>query len=110
MYRGVHGGYWALINDDLKSFGVTIHFVDNGVDTGNIIAQSTIIPSKKDCFVTYPLLQLNFGIKLLKNNLRDVINGNDNKINNNVVSSVSNQYFHPTIFSYLYYLITKGVK
>jgi folate-dependent phosphoribosylglycinamide formyltransferase PurN len=57
MYRGVHGGYWALWNDDPDNFGVTIHVVDPGVDTGQPLRQIRVLPSEGDTFVTYPLLQ-----------------------------------------------------
>jgi hypothetical protein len=33
-YRGAHGGYWALLNNDPRHCGVTIHVVDPGIDTG----------------------------------------------------------------------------
>ena len=38
FYRGRNILNWALINDE-KEFGITIHFVDEGVDTGDIILQ-----------------------------------------------------------------------
>lgn len=37
-YRGRNILNWALINDE-KEFGITIHYVDEGIDTGNIILQ-----------------------------------------------------------------------
>ncbi len=57
-YRGVHGGYWALAQDDRAMCGVTIHLVSPGVDTGDILAQRTIEPTSADNFATYPHLQL----------------------------------------------------
>ena len=30
---------WVLINDE-KEFGITVHYVDDGVDTGDIIVQT----------------------------------------------------------------------
>ena len=38
-YRGRNILNWALINGE-KEFGVTVHFVDVGIDTGDIIAQT----------------------------------------------------------------------
>jgi methionyl-tRNA formyltransferase len=38
MYRGVHGGYWALASRDPGNCGVTVHKVDKGIDTGSIFA------------------------------------------------------------------------
>ncbi|GAA0353728.1 methionyl-tRNA formyltransferase [Bowmanella denitrificans] len=40
FYRGRNVLNWALINNE-SEFGVTVHFVDDGIDTGDIILQST---------------------------------------------------------------------
>ena len=37
-YRGRNVLNWALINDE-KEFGITVHYVDEGVDTGDILLQ-----------------------------------------------------------------------
>jgi methionyl-tRNA formyltransferase len=39
FYRGRNVLNWVLINDE-KEFGITVHYVDDGVDTGDIIIQS----------------------------------------------------------------------
>jgi len=38
--RGKHYNFWAIVEQ--APFGVTLHCVDSGVDTGNIITQSNI--------------------------------------------------------------------
>jgi methionyl-tRNA formyltransferase len=38
FYRGRNILNWALINDELE-FGITVHYVDEGIDTGDIILQ-----------------------------------------------------------------------
>lgn len=38
--RGKHYNFWALVEQ--TPFGVTLHRVDTGIDTGDILAQSTI--------------------------------------------------------------------
>ena len=38
--RGKHYNFWALVEQ--APFGVTLHRVDSGVDTGDIVAQATI--------------------------------------------------------------------
>lgn len=40
FYRGRNILNWALMNDE-KEFGITVHYVDDGVDTGDIILQRT---------------------------------------------------------------------
>ena len=39
-YRGRNILNWVLINDE-NEFGITVHYVDEGIDTGDIIKQST---------------------------------------------------------------------
>lgn len=107
MYRGVHGAYWALVNNDIENSGVTVHFVDEGIDTGNIINQSQVVPTSKDNFSTYPLLQLASGIKMLISAVENYFNGN---IETLTAKGESKLYSHPTIWSYLYYRVTRKVK
>lgn len=40
FYRGRNVLNWVLINDE-KEFGITVHYVDEGIDTGDIILQET---------------------------------------------------------------------
>ena len=108
-YRGVHGAYWALINNDLLNQGVTLHYVDSGVDTGLIIAQHRVDISGYN-FVTYPLIQLGEGLELLIKFLDNKLNGNNYTFSDYSVNLDSRQYFHPTIWFYLYNSWFKGIK
>lgn len=47
FYRGRNVLNWALINDE-KEFGITIHYIDVGIDTGDIILQETFPITEKD--------------------------------------------------------------
>jgi methionyl-tRNA formyltransferase len=38
--RGKHYNFWALVEE--APFGVSLHFVDEGIDSGDIVAQKTI--------------------------------------------------------------------
>jgi folate-dependent phosphoribosylglycinamide formyltransferase PurN len=108
QYRGVHGAYWALVNNDKENCGVTVHLVDEGIDTGDLIKQSIINVTVQDNFVTYPFLQIGVGIELLE----DVIN----QINNDKLkyyrkeNTKSNLFTHPTFTEYLYNYFTKNIK
>jgi methionyl-tRNA formyltransferase len=97
-YRGVHGGYWALVNNDFANCGVTIHFVDAGIDTGSVIAQQTILPTKQDNFTTYPLLQLAAGLPFLHKAITDI---SSNTITTSKGTAESALWTHPTIGQYL---------
>lgn len=43
-YRGTFSEFWQASRGDLGSAGVTIHFIDEGVDTGDIVAQKSSNP------------------------------------------------------------------
>lgn len=51
FYRGRNILNWALINDE-KEFGITVHYIDAGIDTGDIIAQKTFPITDKDTYET----------------------------------------------------------
>jgi methionyl-tRNA formyltransferase len=101
-YRNVHGAYWALVNNDLENCGVTVHEVDRGIDTGNIIYQKKIEITNRDNFSTYPLLQLAEGIIYLKRTLSDIFSNNVSFKKNNLESKI---WHHPTLAQYLYHRI-----
>ncbi len=106
-YRNVHGAYWALVNNDAENCGVTVHLVDPGIDTGNIIYQKKIPVTLKDNFVTYPFLQLAEGIILLKKALPDIIANQVKFQKNNLESKL---WYHPTIWQYIFYRIVHNKK
>ena len=107
MYRGVHGGYWALVNDDKNNCGVTIHLVNDGIDTGNILYQKKISPAIKDNFVTYPLLQTAAALELLTRAIKDALEG---QLQPQVAAGPSALWYHPTIGQYIYNRIFRKVK
>jgi methionyl-tRNA formyltransferase len=51
FYRGRNILNWVLINDE-KEFGITVHFVDDGIDTGDIILQRTFEITDEDNYKT----------------------------------------------------------
>jgi methionyl-tRNA formyltransferase len=51
FYRGRNILNWVLINDE-KEFGITVHFVDEGIDTGDIILQEIFPITDKDNYST----------------------------------------------------------
>ncbi|MCA0432162.1 MAG: formyl transferase [Proteobacteria bacterium] len=97
-YRGAHGAYWALHENDRDHCGVTVHFVDEGIDTGNIIGQATIDPQPADSFVTYPFLQTAAALPILRNAIAALRSG---KIETSATSGPSAVWYHPTIWEYI---------
>lgn len=106
-YRGVHGGYWALANDDRERCGVTVHLVDEGVDTGGVLYQARIEVEEEDNFATYPVLQLAAALPLMKAALRDAAEGT---LAPRAGEGPSKQWYHPTLWGYLAMRRRRGVK
>lgn len=106
LYRGVHGGYWALANDDREHCGVTVHLVDAGIDTGTVLGQARIFPTERDTFVTYPLLQLAAGLPILVDAVRAAqasrVEARDGAVGK------SRLWSHPTITQYVRGLLRNG--
>ena len=98
-YRGVHGGYWSLWNNDQENFGVTLHCVDEGVDTGRILTQHKIAPEPTDNFASYPLLQQAASFGGLEDLLEAIRKG---KPLNELARSPDEgrQWTHPTLIEY----------
>ena len=51
FYRGRNILNWALINDE-KEFGITVHYFDEGIDTGDIILQEVYSITDEDSYAT----------------------------------------------------------
>jgi methionyl-tRNA formyltransferase len=51
FYRGRNILNWALINDE-KEFGITVHYVDEGIDTGDILIQRCYPITDDDDYAT----------------------------------------------------------
>lgn len=108
QYRGVHGGYWALVQNDVANCGVTVHLVDKGVDTGAVLYQARIQTTSKDNFITYPYLQFGEGIPLVLRSVEDALH---NKLNPVVPSGNKGKlWYHPTIGQYLYHRLFRNKK
>lgn len=105
-YRGMNGGYWAHAKGDAENFGITVHLVDNGVDTGKIISFKRLTATTRDNFTTYPLLQAAAARNLLIAAVEDALEG---RLETTEVPLASRQWFHPTIWNYFWVGLRKGV-
>lgn len=97
-YRGAHGGYWALYNNDAANFGTTIHLVDTGVDTGGVLKYIFAKPDKADNFTTYPIIQVAEGIRVLPEVINDFINSKHTVTTQEAKGKL---YQQPAIWQYL---------
>ena len=99
LYRGVHGAYWALANNDRRHCGVTVHAIDKGIDTGGILQQDLIEPGPTDNFITYPYLQFEKAMQLIKTTVPRIMEEKVSFIP--APPGVSKLWYHPTIWQYI---------
>ncbi|MHC1770507.1 MAG: formyltransferase family protein [Flexilinea sp.] len=110
-YRGMYTSAWPILNNETLT-GVTLHRIDRGIDTGDIIDQQpfpiTFTDTGKDLYEKY----LRFGTDLVKKNFTNLLTGNfilkaQNKFDASYYSRKSIDYrnliidlYQPSIFVY----------
>ena len=105
-YRGMNGGYWALTSGDARNFGTTVHLVDAGVDTGAVLKQVRGQPKRGDSISSYALRQAAFSRDICVETVRDALAGKLVTIDPGLPSK---QWYHPTIWFYLWTGLTTRV-
>ncbi|WP_411036633.1 formyl transferase [Shinella sp. BYT-45] len=106
QYRGLQGGYWSRILSDEENFGATVHLVDAGVDTGGVLYQHRLKPSKRDTMHTYPLLQTAASTGIVVQALGDAVSGRLKPLK---IAAPSRQWYHPPIWTWLWNGVTRGI-
>ena len=106
QYRGMNGGYWALASGDAGNFGTTVHLVDAGVDTGGILYQARGKPAPDDNIMTYAHRLAALSRDMCVRAVGDALDG---KLTVVPSDGPSRQWYHPTIWQYLWTGLTRGV-
>jgi folate-dependent phosphoribosylglycinamide formyltransferase PurN len=105
-YRGQHPGYWALVNGDAENAGVTVHLVDEGVDTGDVLYQARVTFAPEDNITTYQWVQLGAALPLFARAIEDALAGT---LEPQRVRLPSRQWFPPTLWAYAWNGLRRGV-
>lgn len=101
-YRGVHGGYWALADQEPHLAGSTVHLVDKGIDTGAILRQATFKCEPEDSFVTYVFHHLAVGVPLVVDVVQEMlVDPTWSGPSSNGHCGESRLRTHPTLWGYL---------
>ena len=109
LYRGIHGGYWALADQKPELVGTTIHYVDRGIDTGKIIRQVHFSVSPRDNYATYPYLHTGEVIPELIRAVEQILD--DERPSETVPPELPSQLrTHPTIWGYVGRRLFQGVR
>lgn len=72
-YRGAHPVNWALVRDE-KVFGMTVHFIDGGIDTGDILTQESFHINNTDNIESISEQLISIGPKLLAKSIKQIQN------------------------------------
>lgn len=105
-YRGVNGGYWSLIEGKPDRFGGTVHYIDQGVDTGDIVDQYVCKPTPKDNLMTYQHVISAGSANGCVETINAILAGENKPF---ATDANSKQHFHPTIFAYVWWGLTKNI-
>lgn len=73
-YRGPIPTMWAIENGE-KEFGVTIHKIDKGIDTGDIVFQEKHPILEDDTGYTLYVNAMKIGVKMLVRHFNDLLEG-----------------------------------
>jgi methionyl-tRNA formyltransferase len=74
-YRSADPIFWALYNKEPHNVGVTIHFVDEGIDTGPIIHQTRVPLYRSDSLASIYARCVAYGARLYAQTLHEITNG-----------------------------------
>lgn len=105
-YRGAHGAYWAQATNDAANCGVTVHLVDAGIDTGDVLYQARLSRAPGDNFSVYPYRQLATALPLLEHAASDTLAGT---LAPRKVDLPSRLWTHPTLWGYVWTGLHLGV-
>ena len=74
-YRGCHTNFYQILNGE-KISGVTLHKIDSGIDTGDIVDKVSFKINKNDTAHDNYLKLMKYSFLLFKTNFNKIIKGN----------------------------------
>lgn len=87
FYRGRNVLNWVLINDE-KEFGITVHYIDEGIDTGDIILQRCFEITDKDNYSTLLAVAYSECASILYDAIKKIQNGTAQRISQDWIDPV----------------------
>lgn len=106
-YRGGASNFWPFINGDLNQFGVTIHLMTAGVDSGPIIFSETIKYNNGDTFPDINCKAIISGTKILLKAAKKVIKNDHKACDQWMKGLVYNSYDYNHYYAYKYYKLVE---
>jgi len=91
-YRGIDSYKWALFNDDYDKIGATVHWVDEKIDSGNIIFQELYEIKKNESLDSLESNVNELAVELMAKAIADMISSGIVK-GRQQKNELSRQYF-----------------
>ncbi|WP_422370958.1 formyl transferase [Hoeflea sp.] len=105
-YRGLAGGWWARASGDEANYGTTVHLVDAGVDTGDILYQAFLTPDPRDSLLTDAMIMAAGSRDIAIKAVEDALN---RRLEPKTSDLPSVQRYHPPIWTYLRTGVTRRI-
>lgn len=74
-YRGLDTNFWAIYHNDYENIGVTIHFVDEELDTGDVIEYKKVKIEKNIKIHQLRFYEMFLASQLIQSALKNYFNG-----------------------------------
>lgn len=87
FYRGRNILNWVLINDE-KEFGITVHYMDEGIDTGDIILQKSFEITDEDDYGTLLKRAYQGCAEILYEAVKQIQNGSACRIPQSIIDPI----------------------
>jgi methionyl-tRNA formyltransferase len=87
FYRGRNILNWAIINDE-NSFGITVHYIDEGIDTGDIIKQNSYPITDNDDYSSILNIAYVECANILYDSIKEIQTGESKRIEQITIDSV----------------------
>ncbi len=107
-YRSADPIFWALYNNEPDKVGVTIHFIDEGIDTGDIIYQEPVGVDRGDTLTTLYCKCIKTGAMLMSKAIDDIEKSKVKGYKKDV--STDKAYYHMDLGIWQYILFRRRVK
>jgi methionyl-tRNA formyltransferase len=106
-YRGVHSAFWAVYNREYSKIGYSVFWLDEGVDTGDVLLQGQIFPDneKNDSFVTLSVKAMKRTSETQIQILNAMVDNQSFLSYKHDVIKTGTLYQYPTLWDYMVYRV-----
>ena len=98
QYRGPKSEFWALYNNEPHMVGSTVHYIDEKIDTGDIVMQATVMPKPGEDERVLRCRTTQSGVEMMIKAIEQIGNGTITAIPQD--SSIANYYTTPSMQAY----------